>query len=174
MTFLFWLLFFSISFLSVFTAVFFKNGQTIQIILFCLLIFATYFVFQSKENNINLRKIKLNYFFKKKNYLFILVLGSILIWLLNAIFVFDNSVIFDEKNDFIFLIPSKDAFFYGRLSEKLLTSSFETVFVFQQDLPSVLGTSPYHYFEFWISAFFVKIFSVSGYIAYSLFTIPLL
>ena len=168
MTFLFWLLFFSISFLSVFASFFFKNGQTIQIIMIPLLFFSIYFVSQSVE------KLTSNCFFKEKKYILILLLGSILIWFLNAAFVFDISAIFDAKNDFNFRIPSKDSFFYGRLSEKLLTSSYETVFAFHQDSKAVLGTTPYHYFELWLSAFFSKIFSVSGYIAYSLFTIPLL
>ncbi len=168
MTFLFWLLFFSISFLSVFASFFFKNGQTIQIIMIPLLFFSIYFVSQSIE------KLTSTSFFKEKKYILVLLLGSILIWFLNAAFVFDIYAIFDAKNDFNFRIPSKDSFFYGRLSEKLLTSSYETVFAFHQDSNAVLGTTPYHYFELWLSAFFSKIFSVSGYIAYSLFTIPLL
>lgn len=168
MTFLFWLLFFSISFLSILTSVFFKNGQSIQIILIPILFFLMCFVFQSKKKAFS------NYFLREKKKVFILILGSALIWLLNAVFVFDSSTFFESGTDFIFLIPSKDAFYYGRLSEKLLTSSYETVFAFHEDLSTVLGTTPYHYFEFWISAFFSKIFSVSGYVAYSLFTLPLL
>lgn len=168
MTFLFWLLFFSISFLSVLTSIFHKNGQTVQIILIPLFLFAIYFVFRSK------RVINLYHFFKKKKHIFILILGSILIWLLNAVFVFDITSLFESATNFNFLIPSKDAFFYGRLSEKLLTSSYETVYALHEDLPTVLGTTPYHYFEFWLSAFFCKIFSVSGYVAYTLFTLPLL
>ncbi len=168
MTFLFWLLFFSISFLSVFTSLISKNGQTVQIILLPLLFFTIYFVLQSKN------KIRLYNPFEKGKKVFILILGSILIWLLNAVFVFDISVLFGSGTDFNFLIPSKDAFFYGRLSEKLLTSSYETVYALHQDLPTVLGTTPYHYFEFWLSAFFCKLFSVSGYVAYSLFTLPVL
>jgi hypothetical protein len=171
MAFLFWLLFFSISFLSVLTSIFFKNGQTIQVILFPLLIFSIYFVFQSKEYKV---KITSNYFFRNKKKIFVLALGSIFIWLLNAVFVFDISSIFEGGNNFNFLIPSKDSFFYGRLSEKLLTSAYETAFALHEDLPTVLGTTPYHYFEFWLSAFFCKIFSVSGFVAYSLFTIPVL
>ncbi len=170
MSFLFWLLFFSISFLSVFASILLKNGQTIQTILFPILTFAVYFVFQSERKKKNFILFKKN---KIKKILF-LVVGSTLIWLLNAAFVFDISAIFEGKNDFVFLIPSKDSFFYGRLSEKLLTSSYETVFAFHEDLPSVLGTTPYHYFEFWLTAFFCKIFSISGFVAYSLFTIPLL
>jgi len=168
MTFLFWLLFFSISFLSVLTSIFFKNGQTIQIIFLPLLIFAIHFVFKSKKG------VNLNHFFKERKQVFLLLLGSVLIWLLNAVFVFDISAVFESATNFNFLIPSKDAFFYGRLSEKLLTSSYESVYALHEDLPTVLGTTPYHYFEFWLSAFFCKIFSVSGYVAYSLFTIPVL
>lgn len=168
MIFLFWLLFFSISFLSVLTSIFFKNGQTVQIILIPLFVFLMYFIFQSKKNS------KENLFLKEKKYIFSLILGSSLIWLLNAIFVFDVSILFENGTHFNFLIPSKDAFFYGRLSEKLLTSSHETIFAFHEDLPTVLGTTPYHYFEFWLAAFFCKIFSVSGYVAYTLITIPML
>ncbi|WP_338769494.1 hypothetical protein WAF17_09955 [Bernardetia sp. ABR2-2B] len=168
MTFLFWFLFFIVSFLSVLTSIFFKNGQTIQIVLLPAIFFLVYFVFQSKKN------IKRNYFFRDKNKVFILIFGSSLIWLFNAAFVFDISAIFEGGNNFTFLIPSKDSFFYGRLSEQLLSSKYETVFAFHEDSKAALGTTPYHYFELWLSAFFVKIFSVSGYIAYSLFTIPLL
>ncbi|WP_291726118.1 hypothetical protein [Bernardetia sp.] len=168
MTFIFWLLFFGISFLSILTSIFCKTGQTIQLLLVPSLFFSIYFVIQS------FGKHQRNVSFSKTRELLFLVSGSVLIWLLNASFVFDISAIFNAEQSFKFLIPSKDSFFYGRLSEKLLTSSYETIFLFHEDFPSVLGTTPYHYFEFWLSAFFVKVFSVSGYVAYSLFTLPLL
>jgi hypothetical protein len=167
MTFIFWLLFFTISFLSVFTSLVSKNGISIQVFLLPLLCVLLCFVIQSNKAKIT------SLFFEKntlKKFLF-LFLGSVLIWLLNAIFVFN---IFELTSEFPFRIPSKDSVFYARLSERLLISEYESFFAFHNDTPAVLGTSPYHFFELWITAFFSKIFAISGYLAYSLITLPLL
>lgn len=167
MTFLFWLLFFSISFLSVFTSLISKNGESIQILLAPLLCVLLYFVSQNKQTE----KVFLSLHKKNTKQFLFLILGSILIWLLNAIPIFN---IYELTSDFPFRIPSKDSVFYGRLSERLLISDYESYFAFHNDTPAVLGTSPYHFFELWLSAFFSKIFSISGFLAYSLITLPLL
>ncbi|WP_375559414.1 hypothetical protein ACE193_16970 [Bernardetia sp. OM2101] len=167
MTFLFWFLFFTISFLSVLTSLLSKNGESIQVFLFPILCGVLYFVIQSNY-------VKNGFLLFQKNNLkkfLLLILGSILIWLLNAVFVFN---IFELTSTFPFRIPSKDSVFYARLSERLLTSEYESFFAFHNDTPAVLGTSPYHFFELWLTAFFSKLFAISGYLAYSLITLPLL
>jgi len=172
MTFLFWLLFFSISFLSVFTSLISKNGESIQVFLFPLLCVIMYFVYQSEKNKTE-KTSNNSLFFEKisvKTSL-ILILGSSVIWLLNAFPVFN---IYELTSTFPFRIPSKDSVFYSRLSERLLLSDYESFFAFHNDTPAVLGTSPYHFFELWLTALFSKLFSISGFLAYSLITVPLL
>ena len=66
-------------------------------ILLPVLIFAIYFVIQSEK------KIKENHFFKDQKTVFVLLLGSIFIWLLNATFVFDIFSFFESGNTFHFL-----------------------------------------------------------------------
>lgn len=167
MIFLFWLLFFSISFLSVFTSLISKNGESIQVFLLPLLVGLLYFVSNDKKIKNNFLSFPKN---NSKQFLF-LILGSILIWILNAIPVLN---IFELTSEFPFRIPSKDSVFYARLSERLLTSDYESFFAFHNDTPAVLGTSPYHFFELWLTAFFSRLFSISGFLAYSLITLPLL
>jgi hypothetical protein len=72
-----------------------------------------------------------------------------------------------------YVLPAQDVTFFSKVAEYLNLSGNENVFTTYNLLDSKYnGTSPYHYFEIWLTAGFSRVFSILSLIAYLKLMIP--
>ncbi len=100
-----------------------------------------------------------------------LVFVIFLFWLANAAMVFR----WGEDVNFAYWLPSKDLAAYSRYVEMLLLTGQENYHCLSANYfeAQFHGCSPYHFYEFWLAAFFSKLFGFQPLTSYWLVTYPL-
>ena len=137
------------------------GGKTIQILFLIAFIF---FLVQFKKHRKNSKNISFEFKSFHKE------IGAVLM-----LFSINTLMLLNLKSDFQYLMIDKDLQIYASIAKNLAVTGVENHFPLLYNSTDFVPKqiSPYHYFDFWYAAFYIKYLGLNHVLAYWSITIPI-